>query len=48
MEGDAGRAPRLGLGLYLAHEIALAHGGSIESLQDATAGATVRVTLPCH
>jgi signal transduction histidine kinase len=45
-EGDG--PPRLGLGLYLAHEIALAHGGSIEVLQDAAAGTTLRVTLPRH
>jgi signal transduction histidine kinase len=46
--GADGRPPRLGLGLYLAQEIALAHGGAIESLQDATAGTTIRVTLPRH
>jgi signal transduction histidine kinase len=45
---EAARTPRLGLGLYLAQEIALAHGGSVEALQDATAGTTLRVTLPRH
>ena len=39
--------PRLGLGLYLAHEIARAHGGTVELLEDAGAGTTLRATLPC-
>jgi signal transduction histidine kinase len=39
-------APTLGLSLYLAQQIARAHGGSLEALQDAIAGTTLRVTLP--
>jgi signal transduction histidine kinase len=39
-------APTLGLSLYLAQQIARAHGGSIEALQDAALGTTLRVTLP--
>jgi signal transduction histidine kinase len=45
---DAVHAPRLGLGLYLARAIALAHDGSIEALHDAATGATLRLTLPRH
>jgi signal transduction histidine kinase len=45
---EGGNAPRLGVGLYLAQEIALAHGGSIEALHDSTTGTTLRVTLPRH
>jgi signal transduction histidine kinase len=45
---DPGQAQRLGLGLYLAREIALAHDGSVEALHDPATGATLRLTLPRH
>ncbi len=41
-----GRRRRLGLGLYMAREIARAHGGSIEFQSDEQSGTTFRVTLP--
>lgn len=41
------RAPGLGLGLYLAREIARAHGGDLQVLeQGTTPGATFRFSLP--
>jgi hypothetical protein len=41
-EGSSG----LGLGLYIAHRIAVAHGGSIEVASSAAAGTTFTVRLP--
>ena len=37
-----------GFGLAIAREIALAHGGQIESVSEARQGATFRLTLPLH
>ncbi len=45
-EGNAARAGGLGLGLYLAREIARAHGGRIDVVKSATGGATLSVSLP--
>ncbi|MDP9149130.1 MAG: HAMP domain-containing histidine kinase [Myxococcota bacterium] len=42
----AGGTPRLGLGLYLAREIARAHGGRIELHSHEEHGTTFQVTLP--
>jgi signal transduction histidine kinase len=42
----AGRNRGLGLGLYLAREIAVAHGGRIDVESSASSGTTFRVTLP--
>jgi signal transduction histidine kinase len=39
-------APGLGLGLFIAREIAKAHGGTIEVTSDATSGTTFLVSLP--
>lgn len=36
----------LGLGLYICHELVLAHGGTLELSSDAVTGTTFRVTLP--
>jgi signal transduction histidine kinase len=36
-----------GLGLYLAREIAHAHGGTLELVPVPGAGATFRLSLPC-
>ena len=36
----------LGLGLFVAREIALAHGGTIDASSDATAGTVLTVYLP--
>jgi signal transduction histidine kinase len=36
----------LGLGLYISHEIVVAHGGEIEARSSASEGTTFRVTLP--
>ncbi|WP_394824048.1 ATP-binding protein [Pendulispora albinea] len=44
---SAERLPRgLGLGLYIAQEIVLAHGGSIEATSDSDSGTTFTVLLP--
>jgi signal transduction histidine kinase len=43
---STGRSRGLGLGLYLAREIAVAHGGQIEVESSAACGTTFRVTLP--
>ena len=47
-EGDDDARPRtsLGLGLYVARETALAHGGSISVESDETDGTTFTVCLP--
>ena len=36
----------LGLGLYICHELVLAHGGTLDFRSDSTNGTTFRVTLP--
>jgi signal transduction histidine kinase len=41
-----GRRPRTGLGLYIAHQIVTAHGGTIDAASDADAGTTLTVRLP--
>ena len=51
MQDRAAAQPRpgssgLGLGLYIAREIAVAHGGAIEVTSDATSGTTFKVRLP--
>lgn len=46
-EGDEARSrTSLGLGLFIAREIALAHGGAIVAASDAEHGTTFSVTLP--
>jgi phosphoserine phosphatase RsbU/P len=42
----AGGQTGLGLGLYIARGIAVAHGGSIDLQSDENEGTTVQVTLP--
>ena len=42
----AGVAPGLGLGLCLAHRIALAHGGALTVSSIPGSGATFRLSLP--
>jgi signal transduction histidine kinase len=44
----AGRQKNLGLGLYIARQIALAHGGRIEVDSDAAQGTTFEAVLPLH
>jgi two-component system, chemotaxis family, CheB/CheR fusion protein len=44
--GDRQASGGLGLGLYIAHEIVTAHGGSIDVRSDEGAGATFTVRLP--
>lgn len=41
-----GGSSGLGLGLYIAHEIAVAHGGRIDVTSSAEAGTTFKVVLP--
>jgi hypothetical protein len=36
----------MGLGLYIAREIAVAHGGTIEVMSDADTGTTFTARLP--
>jgi signal transduction histidine kinase len=43
---DAPARPGLGLGLYLAREIARAHGGELDAWPNSDAGSTFRLTLP--
>jgi signal transduction histidine kinase len=43
---DPARESNLGLGLFIAKEIVVAHGGSIDVTSDAEAGTTFRVRLP--
>ena len=40
------RAEGLGLGLYIVHQLVLAHGGTIEVTSTATDGTTFRIQLP--
>ena len=47
-EVDADQRTSLGLGLYIAHEIAGAHGGTIELVSSEPGGTTFRVVLPRH
>ena len=47
-EADAHHRTSLGLGLYIAHEIASAHGGTIDLASSGPAGTTFRVVLPRH
>lgn len=42
------RSPGLGLGLYISHQIILAHCGHISVQSNAEGGTTFRVTLPRH
>ena len=44
----AGSKPGAGLGLFIARSIAEAHGGSLDVVSDAGAGATFTVRLPAH
>ena len=43
---EAPRSSNLGLGLYIAREIVLAHGGTIEASSSAESGTTFAVSLP--
>jgi PAS domain S-box-containing protein len=45
---DAGATRSVGLGLYIARQIALAHGGSIDVASSQAAGTTFTVRLPRH
>jgi signal transduction histidine kinase len=47
-EKDADQRTSLGLGLYIAHEIASAHGGTIDLTSSELGGTTFRVVLPRH
>jgi len=47
-EADADHRTSLGLGLYIAHEIASAHGGTIDLTSSELGGTTFRVVLPRH
>jgi signal transduction histidine kinase len=47
-EADADQRTSLGLGLYIAHEIASAHGGTIDLTSSEVEGTTFRVVLPRH
>ena len=47
-EADADQRTSLGLGLYIAHEIASAHGGTIDVVSSELAGTTFRFVLPRH
>lgn len=40
--------PGLGLGLYIAYQIVIAHGGTLEATSTETAGTTLRMCLPRH
>ncbi|HET6604216.1 MAG TPA: sensor histidine kinase [Xanthomonadaceae bacterium] len=44
--GDARPTGSMGLGLFVAHEIALAHGGTLEASSSETAGTTFEVSIP--
>lgn len=44
--GEARPSGSMGLGLFIAHEIALAHGGTLEASSSETAGTTFEVTIP--
>ncbi len=44
--GERGAAAGLGLGLFIAREIIIAHGGTIEATSSAADGTTFRVRLP--
>ena len=45
---DCGSHSNLGLGLYIAREVVLAHGGSIAVVSNVTEGTTFTVLLPKH
>jgi signal transduction histidine kinase len=47
-DGDAHQRTSLGLGLYIAHEIASAHGGTMDFTSGDVTGTTFRVVLPRH
>jgi signal transduction histidine kinase len=47
-EAEADQRTSLGLGLYIAHEIASAHGGTIDLTSGELEGTTFRVVLPRH
>jgi len=47
-DADAEQRTSLGLGLYIAHEIASAHGGTIDLMSSELEGTTFRVVLPRH
>ena len=46
LHGEDGLATSLGLGLFIAHEITLAHGGSISVESDATSGTVFTLSFP--
>ncbi|HEY6100143.1 MAG TPA: ATP-binding protein [Anaeromyxobacter sp.] len=45
-EQDSGDRTSIGLGLYIAHEIVRAHGGSLAARSSASEGTTFTVRLP--
>jgi signal transduction histidine kinase len=45
-DGDAPRSSGLGLGLYIAREIAVAHGGTIDFASNEAEGTTFTLRLP--
>jgi signal transduction histidine kinase len=45
-EGEKSSDATLGVGLYIAHQIVLAHGGRIDVSSNAADGTTFRVVLP--
>lgn len=47
-ERSASHTNNLGLGLYISHEIAMAHGGEIKVASSRTRGTTFTVTIPAN
>ena len=47
-EGDTKPRSSLGLGLFIARQIALAHGGDIAVVSDAAHGTVFTVEIPRH